>query len=57
MEYETRELECPRCKGTGLEEFSGRVRDCLMCNGKGMRMVTLPKEEWKEIPDEKLQRI
>lgn len=48
MEYETRELECPRCKGTGLDHQG----DCLMCNGKGTRNVTLPVEQWEDEEDE-----
>ena len=56
-EYATKPLRCARCAGTGLEKTEGRTADCLMCNGKGMRMVTLPIKEWKEIPGEQLQRI
>lgn len=52
-EYVTKELRCSRCEGTGL--YDGE--NCLMCNGYGMRKVTLPKEEWSEVPDEQLQRL
>ncbi len=56
-DYVTKDLRCSRCKGTGLEVIEGRTIDCLMCQGYGMRKVTLPKKEWEEIPDEQLQRL
>lgn len=47
-QYITKPLKCVRCGGTGLEYNEGYAMECLMCNGVGERMVTLPAEEWEK---------
>lgn len=44
--YLTKPMQCDRCKGTGLEQTGMYVVDCIMCQGKGERLVTMSAEEW-----------
>lgn len=41
----SKEIECQRCNGTGVEYEGEFISDCMICNGRGMIVITTTRKQ------------